>query len=326
MDSYRVLAIDGGGIKGVFPASFLASIEEEIEGSIGEYFDLIAGTSTGGIIALGLGLGFTAKELTEFYNELGNQVFSGNGLLRLLRWIGLSKYDKEPLRKALESKFGDLRLGDSKIRLVIPSLNLETGEVHVFKTAHHPRFEKDYKMKVVDIALATAAAPTYFPAHRDASGTPLIDGGTWANNPVGVAVVEVISVLEWDRANLKVLSLGCTTAPLDVGIGRHYGMGRLYWADKIADVFMYGQSSGALGTAQLLAGHKNVFRISPNVPPNRFGLDIVKEIKSLSGLGFSEARKALSKLKPVFFDKPAEKFNPCFPLKEQDTEKHTEKP
>lgn len=313
MTTHRVLAIDGGGIKGIFPAAFLASLEEEIEGSVGEYFDLIVGTSTGGIIALGLGLGFTAKEVLSFYEDLGSKVFAGNRLLGFLRQMGLCKYRPEPLKRALESKFGNAKLGDSKVRLVIPSLNLERGEVHVFKTAHNPRFEKDWKEKAVDIALATAAAPTYFPSHEMSSGIPLIDGGMWANNPAGAAVVEAIGVLEWERNSLKVLSLGCTDSPLDVRLGRRHGMGLLYWANKIADVFMTAQSSASLGTAKLLAGHSNVHRISPVVPANRFGLDVVRELESLKGLGFSEARKALPTLKPVFFTKPAEKFAPYHP-------------
>lgn len=313
MSVHRILAIDGGGIKGVFPMALLASVEEEVEGSVGQFFDLIVGTSTGGIIALGLGLGFTAKELLSFYEELGNQIFAGNRFFRLLRSIGVSKYNQSPLRMALEAKFSDLRLGNSKIRLVIPALDLETGEVHVFKTAHHPRFQKDYKEKIVDVALATAAAPTYFPTHRNSSGIPLVDGGMWANNPAGTAVVEAIGVLEWNRSDLKVLSLGCTSSPLNIGIGRRIGLGWGYWAFKVADVFMSGQSSASLGTAQLLAGHENVIRISPTVPPNRFGLDIVKEIDSLKGLGFSEARKALPKIKPVFLARPAEEFVPFHP-------------
>jgi hypothetical protein len=315
MRAKRLLSVDGGGIKGAFPVAFLASIEEEIEGSIGDYFDLIVGTSTGGIIALGLGLGFTAKELLCFYEDLGKGVFAGNHYLRLFRQLGISKYKAEPLKTALEGRFGDMKLGDSKVRLVIPSLNLETGEVHVFKTAHNPRFEKDYKESAVNVALATAAAPTYFPSHILTSGIPLVDGGTWANNPVGAAVVEAVGVLEWDRSALRVLSLGCTSSPLDVGIGRRYGMGFLYWAGKIADVFMSGQSSGSLGTAKLLAGHQNVYRISPTVPIGRFGLDTVKEIGSLKGLGTNEARKALPILKPVFFTQRVEKFVPYHPIK-----------
>jgi hypothetical protein len=315
----RILSIDGGGIKGIFPVAFLASLEEDIKGSIGEYFDLIVGTSTGGIIALGLGLGFTAKELLSFYEDLGKTVFSGNHHLRLVRQLGLSKYKAGPLKVALEGRFDDMKLGDSKVRLVIPSLNLETGEVHVFKTAHHPKFEKDWKESAVSVAMATAAAPTYFPSHTLSCGIPLVDGGMWANNPVGVAVVEAVGVLEWDRFHLKMLSLGCTSSPLDVGIGRRYGMGFLYWARRIADVFMSGQSSGSLGTAKLLAGQQNVFRISPMVPAGRFGLATIRETLSLKGLGASEARKALPTLKPVFFSQPAEKISTVSPQKVRGT-------
>jgi patatin-like phospholipase/acyl hydrolase len=213
----RILSIDGGGIKGVFPASFLATIEDSIGGKVADYFDLIAGTSTGGVIALGLGLGFTATETLMFYEELGSTVFRGSRLLRYLRRLGFSKYSQKELRGALESIVSERKLGESTKRLVIPSLNLETGEVYIYKTSHHPRLERDYKEKVVDIALATTAAPTYFPTHRSAAGVPLIDGGVWANNPVGLAVIEAIGVLNWPRNSLRVLSLGCGTQPLDIG-------------------------------------------------------------------------------------------------------------
>ena len=106
--------------------------------------------------------------------------------MRSLRWFGISKYGKVVLlRKHLEVVSVRRNWVDSKKRLVIPSLNLENGEVYIYKTAHHPRLERDHKEKVVDVALATASAPTYFPTHRSPRGTPLIDGGMWANNPVG---------------------------------------------------------------------------------------------------------------------------------------------
>ena len=306
----RILAIDGGGIKGVFPASFLATLEDSIQDNVANYFDLIVGTSTGGIIALGLGLGLSAKEILAFYEESGPLIFRGNRLLRWLRWFGISKYGKAPLRKALNFCFCEKKLGDSKKRLVIPSLNPENGEVHIYKTAHHPRLQRDYTVRAVDVALATASAPTYFPTHRSSAGTPLIDGGLWANNPVGVSVVEAITLLGWPRDSLKVLSLGCTTEPLNVNWGRRIPLGRLYWAFKLVDVFMHGQSNGSLGTAELLAGHDNIIRINPIVPRRRFNLDKTKEINSLKGLGDSEARKALPKLRGIFFGNPAEPFNP----------------
>lgn len=314
MDKFRILTIDGGGIKGVFPASFLATVEDTINDKVGNYFDLVVGTSTGGIIALGVGLGFSAKELLQFYEELGLSVFKGNSFLRCLRQLGFSKYDQAPLKTALIKKFGERKLGESKNRLVIPSFNLETGEVHVYKTAHHSRLMRDYKEQVIDVALATAAAPAYFPTQRSTSGIPLIDGGVWANNPVGFAVVEAISILGWSRESLEVLSIGCTATPIDVSSARTVPRGKAYWSTKTVDVFMAGQSSASIGIAQLLAGHENIVRINPVVPKNRFGLDKISEITSLKGLGDSEARKAIPDLKKRFFYSHTQEFKPQYKL------------
>ena len=311
----RILTIDGGGVKGVFPASFLATIEDAIGHHVSDYFDLIVGTSTGGIIALGLGLGMGAQEMLKLYVERGPVIFGGNRIARWVRSLGWSKYDGQPLRQALEAVFGDACLGQSAKRLVIPSCNLETGEVHVYKTAHHERLERDYKERVVDVALATAAAPTYFPTHRSAAGTPLVDGGLWANNPAGMAVVEAIGILDWPRDAIRILSLGCTTEPLGVGWARYIPLGQIYWGLKITDVFLSAQSSASLGTAQLLVGHHNVVLISPSVPHGRFSLDGCKEIRSLKGLGDTEARKALPALRPLFFQDRAEPFEPCHRLR-----------
>jgi len=308
---YRILSIDGGGIKGVFPAAFLAAMERTLSKPIGAYFDLIAGTSTGGIIALGLGLGFRASELLNFYETYGPQIFQGNRLRLLFRHIGFSKYDPEPLRHALESQFKDKLIGDSRTRLVIPSMNAGTGEVHIYKTSHHPKFEMDYWKTAVEAAMSTASAPSYFPTYHSSSNIPLIDGGMWANNPVGLAVVEAIGILGWPKDQLKVLSIGCTSEPFDIGARRKYGLGLLPWAFKVADAFMSGQTSGSLGTAYVLAGHKNVERINITVSKGRFGIDAHKEIKDLCGLGEGEARKAIPNLKPVFFHKAAEPFVPC---------------
>jgi patatin-like phospholipase/acyl hydrolase len=306
----RILSIDGGGIKGVFPAAFLADIEEKLDRPIVDYFDLIVGTSTGGIIALGLGMGLPAKEILRFYEERGPEIFRGNRLLGLLRWLGAAKYNPFPLRAALVDVFGATLLGESKTRLVIPSLDLETGQVHVKKTAHHPRFDRDYTEKVVDVALATAAAPTYFPTHRSEAGIPLIDGGMWSNNPMGTAAVEALGVLEWARSDVRLLGIGCTESPLSAKAYRRSRLGLNYWATRLKDVFMAGQSSASIGTAQLLLGHENVYRVSPTVGSNRFKLDRVRDIQSLRALGASEARHHLPILREKFFQQPAEPFLP----------------
>lgn len=315
MNQYRILSIDGGGIKGVFPIAFIAAIEESINEKLSDYFDLIVGTSTGGIIALGLGLGFSAKEMLDFYENLAISVFRKNSFVRALRQIAFSKYEGDGLKQALEKCFGDRKLGESRKRLVVPSLNLETGEVYIYKTAHHPRLEKDYKEKVVDVALSTSAAPTYFPSFRHRSGTPLIDGGMFANNPVGLAAIEAVTVLGWPRESLKILSLGCTAQPFDVNLARKFGLGSCYWGLKVVDTFLASQSSLSKGTAELLVGKENIKRIDSVVASGRFSLDGIKEIPSLKGLGDSEARKALPEIRKTFLGAKAEEFKPYHQLR-----------
>jgi len=94
----KVLCIDGGGIKGVFPTSFLATVEDSLGTPVAEYFDLIVGTSTGGIIALGLGLGMSAQEICDLYEKMGPEVFASRGRFRRLSGALFAKYSPEPLR------------------------------------------------------------------------------------------------------------------------------------------------------------------------------------------------------------------------------------
>jgi len=307
----KVLTIDGGGVKGIFPLSFLSTIEDTIQEKISEYFDLIVGTSTGGIIALGLGLGYSSSEILNFYEELVSDIFSGSHWFNNFKHLFISRYNPNPLKTSLESIFGDIRLGESKKRLVIPSMNLETGEVYLYKTSHHPRFERDYKTKVVDIALATASAPTYFPAFRSRDGIPLVDGGVWANNPTIVGVVEAKGVLDWDLSEVQLLSLGCTKESININWARRFPLGLGYWAVNIVNLILSGQSSGSNGMSKLLLGQQNFFRYNPISPKGRFKIDKISEIQSLKGLGASEARKALPQIKPLFFSNKVQEFIPC---------------
>ena len=101
----------------------------------------------------------SAKEILAFYEESGPLIFGGNRQLWGLRRLRTTKYNSAPLKEALKNRFGTKKLGDSKKRLVIPSLNLENGEVYIYKTAHHPRLQRDYKVEAVEVGLATSAAP-----------------------------------------------------------------------------------------------------------------------------------------------------------------------
>jgi len=321
----KILAIDGGGVKGAFPAAFLAKIEESTGKRIADHFDLIAGTSTGGIIALGLGLGLSARDILRFYEEHGSRVFGqaghGGGLygrvrslmqkqVRRVRQLVGPAYDPSALKTALEQVFGVKRVGNSAVRLLIPAYSVGTRSVYVFKTAHHERFELDHKQKAVNVALATAAAPTYFPAHALPDGALLVDGGIWANNPTGVAAVEAISVLGWPGENLRILSLGCTE-PLYTFPPRG---GSLDFALSLNTFFQQGQSVASLGTAKLLCGHTEsypkLFRHSLDVVEGKLKLDSASAIGELAGLGSNTARTALPTLREVFLDERADAFIP----------------
>lgn len=306
----KILSIDGGGIKGVFPAAFLAKLEEDLPAPIGRYFDLIVGTSTGGIIALALGAGYRAREILEFYEKYGPAIFANNGLVARAKHFLTRKHSADELKAALLDQFGDRKLGDSVTRLVIPSQNLETGKVYIFKTAHHERFLEDRKRDMVDVALATSAAPTYLPTHKLPGGTALIDGGIWANDPAGVAAVEAVGVLGWDPRDVHMLSLSCTSSPVKLNGGSWWSSGKLAWAAKLLDVVSAGQSSGAQGTATiLLGGHDKINRIAPQVAAGTYELDNTSGISRLRGLGESEAREARPKLER-FFREFAAPFTP----------------
>jgi len=321
----RILAIDGGGIKGAFPAAFLAAIEDATGKRFAEHFDLVAGTSTGGIIALGLGLGLSAKEILNFYQQHGRSVFGQDmdrtGLLgrlnlfwrkqqRRVRQLVGPAYDPLALRNALEGAFGSKRLGDSQVRLIIPAYSISTRSVYVFKTAHHPRFEIDHKRSAVDVALATAAAPTFFPAHALPDAALLVDGGVWANNPTGMAAVEAVAVLGWQPESLRILSLGCTeplyTCPPHAG--------RLDFALSLNTFFQQGQSVASLGTAKLLCAHSEsaprLFRHSLDITEDKIKLDSAEAIGELVAMGSTIARNALPTVRNVFLEQPAERFVP----------------
>ena len=262
----RILCVDGGGILGTFPAAFFAELEQHLDNPIGSYFDLIAGTSTGGIIAIALYLGHRASEILDFYEERGPDVFGedrgalANLLCRALRgcrWLVRHRHDSDALRAALHEILGTTRIGDARTRLVIPAWNPVARSVYIYKTAHHPRLRTDYRLSAVDAALATSAAPTYLRHHITQHDVGLLDGGVWAN------------------------------------------------------------------MAKLLTGHEHdrtsIHRINHTVAYNAYKMDDTRIAQDLKGLGHTMGRDRLPVLDPVFFDGPAEVFEPIY---QPDEERH----
>ena len=263
---FRILSIDGGGIRGIFPAAFLADMEERFLGgaSVADYFDLIAGASTGGIIAIGLGAGLTASQLRDIYIKRGSELFNPNrrALNNLLR-LFVAPYKAKALEEIMQDVLGNRTLGESQTRLCVLSFEGKYSEVYVFKTPHHPDFRKDWKEKMTRVAVATAAAPTYMRPVED-GGYTFVDGGVWANNPVMVGLVDALSCFDVRRDQVRILSLGCGNEPYKVGRLQRLLGGKLMWHDIIFAAMRL-QSCSALGKAGLLIGMDRLIRVdAPN--------------------------------------------------------------
>jgi uncharacterized protein len=277
---FRILSVDGGGIRGIFPAAILAGLERSYTAgnSIGSYFDLVAGTSTGGILALGFGAGLSAADLLDLYVRRGGEIFPAlpdDPLGRLRAWLrdllqyAHYTYDREALRRVLAESLGERQFGESRLRLCIPAFEGRHSEVFVFKTPHHSDYRTDRYERMITVGLATAAAPTYFRPleHR---GYVLVDGGVWINNPVMLAVIEALTCFDIGCDQIDVLTVGCGDDPFVVSHAQIAKGGIWHWK-KIMHAAMRLQSLAATNQARLLLGPPAVTRVEPPLfaPPIR---------------------------------------------------------
>jgi patatin-like phospholipase/acyl hydrolase len=314
---FRILSIDGGGIRGVFPAAYLAEIERRFLGgqSIADYFDMIAGTSTGGIIALALARGMTASEALKIYTERGARFFptrSGpSKWKRLLRWLSKPKHNQAVLKDELLQVFGDSVLDQAKTRLVIPSFEGLHGEPFIYKTPHHPDYQNDRHKKFAHVALHTTAAPSYYPAVDD-DGYIMIDGGIWANNPIMNAVVDALACFDIPRENLRVLSIGTGESTFTVDADAQNG-GIVQWAFmRSFNAAARAQSKNALGQAFLLAGKPNVVRIDPPESDRAIAMDdVARSLRELPEIARSLAEGSGHHVQGIFLGEPIEPFVRC---------------
>lgn len=275
---FNVLSIDGGGVRGIFAAAVLASLERDTDAKITDHFDLIVGTSTGGIIALGLGSGMSPEEILALYLSKVGLIFPAWRRSALARPLSLlrAKYQPDGLRSVVQSAFGAKLLCDSAIPLVVPSYNIGENAVYLFKTPHHERLRRDWRVPMWQVAMATSAAPTFFPAYcLPDEHVRLVDGGIWANSPSIVGVVEAVSMFGQPLEQIRLLSLGTTVAAtfrrraLDRG-------GLIQWvrSPNVAQVFMAGQSHGAFTAVEHLLGRGRAFRLNPPAPEALAKLDV----------------------------------------------------
>jgi patatin-like phospholipase/acyl hydrolase len=308
-NKFQILSLDGGGIKGLFSAAVLAFLEDDLDIKIVDHFDLIVGTSTGGLIALGLGSGLAPKDIVKFYVTQGPNIFPANPLLFLKRYIS-PKFYAGPVEDALKSCFGEKCLADSVTRLVIPSYNIGEDHVYLFKTPHHERLKRDWKVPLWKVAMATSSAPTYFPTFRKVDNMRLIDGGVWANNPTMVGITEAISLLGQSLDSIKVFSLG-TTDEVKGRPGKLDCGGLWQWRSDGIDVVMRGQSIGTHTQAVHLLGEDKILRLDPQVPDGLFKMDKLSG-EELVSKAAHESRHFSPKFEAIFADHRAAKYEPFY--------------
>ena len=304
--------MDGGGAKGVFTAGVLAALENltTCPKGIGSHFDMIAGTSVGGIIALALGAGLTGREIKEQINNGVKNVFATKQR-RGFR-CAMPKYSRRALTTLIEEILGDHTLNDSNRMLCIPSVEGEYGEPCIFKTCHHPDFRKDWKEKMVNVALATSAAPTYYPAWADEKYS-YVDGGICANDPIMAALVDALTCFKIKRKEIKILSIGCATRKETVTASMRRG-GMLTWGTKVPNLFLQIASQQAQGQAGLLLGRNQITRISPDQENKKIDLDDWKSaIEYLPRMAARYAESAGERVVNEFFQTMGTEYKHWYP-------------
>lgn len=297
----KVLSIDGGGIRGVIPALVLEEIERRTARPISTLFDLVAGTSTGGIIALGMTRPssrgepeYSAADIVDLYEGKGKRIFSNTFLHELSTAWGLldEKYPADEVEKVFDEYFGDARLKDALTNVFVTAFEIELRSPWFFRS-RRAKTDPEYDFPMKKVARATSAAPTYFePLRLEKAGGDgywaLVDGGVYANNPTMCALVESHSM--FGTGEVLVVSLG-TGAPT---VGHAWkdakDWGLVGWARPLLDVVFEGVSDTVDFQARQLcpavAGRHRYFRFQVDLPQLKSAVDNIDDARdaTLRGL------------------------------------------
>ncbi len=341
MPKFRILSLDGGGIRGAFGTALIAGYEEKLGGPIADQFDLIAGTSTGAIIAASLASGLPAQKIVDFYNNEGPQIFTPRephvpkGWVKWFYPIAKKVVSKRMgvdfdnffrarfcpfvLNDAFVAAFGDLTIGEVRgARLIVPTIDLSNGKTHVFRTPHLPEERTDADVKVKDVLIAATAAPTYFPHKTMPDGNSYADGGLYAVNPAMIAFAEAMKIRQfcqretcdprYDTADIHVVSIGTGVSKFSLE-PPGADAGQLYWASRVADVMGHSQTDGLEAPLQFVLGDRYK-RINFDLPDATWTLDAIENIPRLFEIGRKTADKTYDDLAAACFGEPSAEYVP----------------
>ena len=287
----KILSIDGGGIRGIIPATVAAQLEKNTGRPISQLFDLVAGTSTGGVLALGLTKpdaagrpAFSAQAMADLYSSEGAKIF-GRSLWYKILALGnftLQKYPSQGLESVLQQYFGDTTLAQATTNVLVTSYEIEKSFPFFFRSST-AQSKPAYDFLMRDVARATSAAPTYFEPVQVKSTNPtstnelytLIDGGVYANNPAACALVEARATFP-NAENFLVVSLGTGNMTRSIPFQEARRWGVAGWVRPLLDVVFDGVSSTVdYQLRQLFSGapEDSYYRFQPTLTSRHAGMD-----------------------------------------------------
>ena len=262
---FRILSIDGGGIRGIYPAYILRCIEERLKMNLLDTFDMIAGTSTGSIVAAGVATGVPAAEIVAMYKKHGAKIFRKKNFFcrsKLLHLLFDSFYDTQYLKGLLSEVFRDKRLGDIEKPLLLPAADIGNGRVHVLKSSYHEDFTRDNNVMLKDAILASCSAPIYFDPYR-LDEYLLADGGLWANNPALIAMIDAQKRLGIAQDDIRILSIGTGHSKIIYGTNtsRKWGLWKGWKLEKFTDFIFSLQNQSVVNYLGLMLRPNQIKRV-----------------------------------------------------------------
>lgn len=278
---FHILALDGGGARGIYSAQILASIEQVNGVPIKEQFDLIAGTSTGAIVAGAVAAGIPMDKIVELFKTEAPRIFRR----RWFSWLQVrSKYPSHPLGQIVRAYLPDMTLGEISTPLMITSSDISTGGVHVFKSRYLKElgepYVRDADVALGDAILASCVAPTYFDP-MPVGDFLLADGGLWANNPSIIALTEAMSKFGQSVEEVHILSIGTGHSVNLYTHNRFWGLITGWGRRKLVAYVLRLQSEASANMAKLLLGDRYL-RLDPEIED--WALDDLEHLDTLKAM------------------------------------------
>ena len=279
--AFHILALDGGGARGIYPAQMLANIEREVQTPVRECFDLIVGTSTGSIISGAAAVGIPMTEIVRLFKEKAPRAFGGK---RIGAFFFRSKYSRLPLERVVRECVPDITLGQISKPLMITGSDISTGGVHVFKSRYledlQAPYVRDSQVLLSDAILSSCAAPTFFDP-VPVGDLLLADGGLWANNPSIIALTEAVSKFKTPVEQVRILSIGTGYSVNLYSRSRSWGFLTGWRRQKLVSYILGVQSQASENMAKLLLPGRYL-RLNPVV--DDWDLDDVEHLDELKSL------------------------------------------